>query len=41
MLRLYDFRQFASSGEGPGLEISFHPSLNALVGENIPGMLRA
>ena len=36
-LRLYDFRQFKSNGERPGLEVHFHPGLNALVGENGSG----
>ena len=31
-LRLYDFRQFKSVDGKPGLEVRFHPGLNALVG---------
>ena len=36
-LRLYDFRQFRSSGTRPGLDVRFHAGLNALVGENDSG----
>lgn len=33
-LELYNFRQFKSLGESPGLSVSFHKGLNALIGEN-------
>lgn len=36
-LRLYNFRQFQSVDGAPGLEITFHKGLNALVGENDSG----
>lgn len=36
-LELYNFRQFKSSGESPGLFVSFHKGLNALIGENDSG----
>ena len=36
-LELYNFRQFKSSGESPGLSVSFHKGLNALIGENDSG----
>lgn len=34
-LELYNFRQFKSLGESPGLSVSFHKGLNALIGVNI------
>ncbi|WP_102265930.1 ATP-dependent nuclease [Massilicoli timonensis] len=36
-LELYNFRQFKSNGDLPGLSISFHKGLNALIGENDSG----
>lgn len=36
-LELYNFRQFKSSGDLPGLSVSFHKGLNALIGENDSG----
>ena len=36
-LRLYDFRRFHSENGKPGLSISFHNGLNALIGENDSG----
>ena len=36
-LKLYNFRQFKSEGEHPGLDITFHTGLNALIGENDSG----
>ena len=36
-LELYNFRQFKSLGESPGLSVSFHKGLNALIGENDSG----
>lgn len=36
-LRLYDFRRFHSIDGKPGLSISFHNGLNALIGENDSG----
>lgn len=36
-LMLYDFRRFKSVGGAPGLHISFHHGLNALIGENDSG----
>ena len=36
-LRVYDFRQFKSVNGAPGLKITFHKGLNALIGENDSG----
>lgn len=36
-LKLYNFRRFKSVDGKPGLTISFHKGLNALVGENDSG----
>ena len=36
-LELYNFRQFKSEGDLPGLSVSFHKGLNALIGENDSG----
>ncbi len=36
-LRLYDFRRFHSVNGEPGLSITFHKGLNALIGENDSG----
>lgn len=36
-LKLYNFRQFKSDGNNPGLDITFHTGLNALIGENDSG----
>lgn len=36
-LKLYNFRRFKSDGNAPGLTITFHKGLNALVGENDSG----
>lgn len=36
-LKLYNFRQFKSEGGHPGLVVSFHKGLNALIGENDSG----
>lgn len=36
-LKLYDFRKFHSENGEPGLSISFHKGLNALIGENDSG----
>ena len=36
-LKLYDFRRFKSVDDAPGLSISFHNGLNALIGENDSG----
>lgn len=36
-LKLYNFRRFKSVGGEPGLVISFHKGLNALIGENDSG----
>ena len=36
-LKIYNFRQFKSVNGAPGLEITFHKGLNALIGENDSG----
>ena len=36
-LKIYNFRQFKSVNGVPGLEITFHKGLNALIGENDSG----
>lgn len=36
-LRVYNFRQFKSVNGAPGLKITFHKGLNALIGENDSG----
>lgn len=36
-LRIYDFRRFKSVDGAPGLQITFHKGLNALIGENDSG----
>ena len=36
-LKLYDFRQFHTEYGVPGLSVSFHKGLNALIGENDSG----
>ena len=36
-LRLYDFRQFHGENGEPGLSVSFHKGVNALIGENDSG----
>ena len=36
-LKLYDFRKFHSENGEPGLSVSFHKGLNALIGENDSG----
>lgn len=36
-LKLYNFRKFKSEGNEPGLKVSFHSGLNALIGENDAG----
>ncbi len=36
-LRLYNFRKFCADNGEPGLSISFHKGLNALIGENVSG----
>lgn len=36
-LELYNFRQFKSLDDAPGLSVSFHKGLNALIGENDSG----
>lgn len=36
-LRVYNFRQFKSVDSTPGLKITFHKGLNALIGENDSG----
>lgn len=36
-LKLYNFRKFKSENNNPGLEVTFHSGLNALIGENDSG----
>lgn len=36
-LKIYNFRRFKSVGDAPGLKITFHKGLNALIGENDSG----
>lgn len=36
-LKIYNFRRFKSEKDAPGLQITFHKGLNALVGENDAG----
>ena len=36
-LKLYNFRRFKSVNGDPGLHITFHKGLNALIGENDSG----
>ena len=36
-LKLYNFRKFTSNDNEPGLSITFHKGLNALIGENDSG----
>ena len=36
-LKLYNFRKFKSNDNEPGLSITFHKGLNALIGENDSG----
>ena len=36
-LKIYDFRRFKSMDGAPGLQITFHKGLNALIGENDSG----
>ena len=36
-MRMYNFRRFKSLGDNPGLKITFHRGLNALIGENDSG----
>ena len=36
-VRIYNFRRFKSTNDSPGLQITFHKGLNALVGENDSG----
>ena len=36
-LKLYNFRRFKSVNDVPGLTITFHHGLNALIGENDSG----
>ena len=36
-LKLYNFRRFKSVDGAPGLHITFHKGLNALIGENDSG----
>lgn len=33
-LKLYNFRQFKAVNGVPGLQLTFHEGLNALIGEN-------
>ena len=36
-LRLYNYRKFKCVGDIPGLTVTFHKGLNALIGENDSG----
>lgn len=36
-LKLYNFRKFKATSDAPGLSVSFHRGLNALIGENDSG----
>lgn len=36
-LKIYNFRRFKSVDGAPGLQITFHKGLNALIGENDSG----
>ena len=36
-LRVYNFRRFKAVDDAPGLKITFHKGLNALIGENDSG----
>lgn len=36
-LKIYNFRRFKSMDDAPGLQITFHKGLNALIGENDSG----
>lgn len=36
-LDIYDFRKYKSEGDKPGISVSFHKGLNALIGENDSG----
>ena len=36
-LKIYNFRRFKSVDGAPGLKITFHKGLNALIGENDSG----
>ena len=36
-LKIYDFRRFKSVDGAPGLHITFHKGLNAMIGENDSG----
>lgn len=36
-LKIYNFRKFQSVDGAPGLQITFHKGLNALIGENDSG----
>ena len=36
-LKIYNFRRFRSVEGAPGLKITFHKGLNALIGENDSG----
>ena len=36
-LNLYNFRRFQEKNGSPGLSVSFHKGLNALIGENDSG----
>ncbi|MBC1666766.1 AAA family ATPase [Listeria welshimeri] len=36
-LKIWDFRQFSSTVDSPGLEVQFHKGVNVLIGENDSG----